>query len=286
MTSHEAEQQGRSTKFTHEFKLAAIERTKVVGMVQTAEEMKINMSTLKGWIQLTVHPHTCHICDKAFPFKAQLKKHLLTHPEYKQENGLLAPPDEIKQPNLRYDNNFKNEVAQFAMQHSIQEATTKYNLAHSTVNYWLKLMNDPRPCHLCGKEFANDSTVRRHIEQVHKNTPEGAYEHARKVQELAQYQQPFSMFLADNDMLPSMDQVKAREEQKEKKERERKELATVAKEMFEQEKQRWKLDQLRREEERLRIKAENEALRKDVNYQEAVKLSLKLSYNQDTELPF
>ena len=81
MTSHETNQEGRAAKYTHEFKLAAIERTKIVGMAQTAEEMKINMSTLKGWIQLTVHPHTCHICDKAFPFKAQLKKHLLTHPE-------------------------------------------------------------------------------------------------------------------------------------------------------------------------------------------------------------
>merc|ERR1711915_498777 len=74
----------------------------------------------------------------------------------------------------------KKEVALFAIQHSIQDATAKYSLPHSTVNYWVKLMNDPRACQLCGKEFANDSTVRRHIEQVHRNTPEGIFEQERK----------------------------------------------------------------------------------------------------------
>ena len=281
MTSHETNQEGRAAKYTHEFKLAAIERTKIVGMAQTAEEMKINMSTLKGWIQLTVHPHTCHICDKAFPFKAQLKKHLLTHPEYKQENG-LGNPDEIKPGNLRYDNNFKHEVAVYAIQHSIQEATLKYNLAHSTINYWVKLMNDPRPCHLCGKEFANDSTVRRHIEQVHKNTPEGAFEQARKIQELAQNQQTFSMFLSENNMLPSEEEIRYREEEKTKKEREKKELASVAKEMFEKEKEKWRMDQLRKEEERLRVKEENEMMKINPDHQESMKVSLKLSFNRET----
>merc|ERR1711915_434677 len=125
----------------------------------------------------------------------------------------------------------KKEVALFAIQHSIQDATAKYSLPHSTVNYWVKLMNDPRACQLCGKEFANDSTVRRHIEQVHRNTPEGVFEQARKIQE--QKDQTFSMFLAENDMLPSEEEIKAREEEKERKEQEKQELATVAKEIFE-----------------------------------------------------
>ena len=257
MFSHETDQQGRaaiSAKYTHEFKLAAIERTKIVGMSQTAEEMKIDMSTLKGWIQLTVHPHNCDYCDKAFPFKAQLKKHLLTHPQYKEQNGLQ---EEAKQSNLRYEESFKKEVALFAIQHSIQDATAKYSLPHSTVNYWVKLMNDPRACHLCGKEFANDSTVRRHIEQVHRNTPEGVIEQARKIQE-QQKDQTFSMFLAENDMLPSEEEIKAREEEKERKEQEKQELASVAKEIFEKEKQKWKLEQLQKEEERLKSKVVND----------------------------
>ena len=130
-------------------------------------------------------------------------------------NGLTTGGEDEMKPNIRYDPSFKHEVAQFALANSIQEATAKYQLAHSTVNYWLKLISDPKPCHLCGKSFANDSTVRRHIEQVHKNTPEGAMEQARKVQELSV--QPFFQYLADNDLLPSEEMIKAREDERERR---------------------------------------------------------------------
>ena len=251
LTSHQAGVEGRAAKFSHQFKLAAIERTRVAGLAQTAEEMKINMSTLKGWIQLTVHPHTCNICDKAFPFKAQLKKHLLTHPENKQETGVVC--EEVKSPNLRYENNFRQEVAFFAMENSIQEATAKYSIAHSTINYWVKILKDPKACHICGKKFANDSTVRRHIKQVHRNTPE--VEQARKGSELSSAnQQSFSMFLAENCLLPTEGEVKAIEEEKERKETEKKKLTSYAREIFEKEKEKWKKEQEKKEEKRLRLK--------------------------------
>ena len=57
--------------------------------------------------------------------------------------------------------------------------------------------------------------MRRHIEQVHKNTPEGAMEQARKVQELSL--QPFFQYLADNDLLPSEEMIKAREDERERR---------------------------------------------------------------------
>ena len=264
LTSHQAGCEGRVTKYSHQFKLAAIERTKVVGLAKTAQEMKINMSTLKGWIQLTVHPHSCSLCDKAFPFKAQLKKHQLTHPDHKPETGLVVSSQEVKPPSLRHDNSFKNEVAGFAIEHSIQEATVKYRIAHSTINYWVKILKDPKPCHICGKEFANDSTVRRHIEQVHRNTAEGAVEKARKLQEIAVSQQTFSMFLAENDLLPSEGEVKAMEEEKERRDREKKKLACVAKEIFEKEKEKWKEEKLRKEEEQQRLKLQ-QTLDRDEN---------------------
>ena len=58
---------------------------------------------------------------------------------------------------------------------------------HNPINRVNELIsNTTRTCHLCGKEFTDDSTVRRHIEQVHKVREE--------IQE--QKNQTFSMFLA------------------------------------------------------------------------------------------
>jgi len=256
-----------------------------IGLSKTADELCINLNTLKGWVQLSVHPHICDICEKAFPYKASLKKHLLTHPEYKVMNGISTAVEDVK-PNIRYDPSFKHEVAQFALANSIQEATAKYQLAHSTVNYWLKLISDPKPCHLCGKTFANDSTVRRHIEQVHKHTPEGALEQARKLQELSV--QPFFQYLADNDLLPSEEMIRAREDEKERREREKSDLAVVAREVIarEQEKEKEKEKELDREMKNIKqeISSEENVVESDNHQvQEAIKFSLKLSFKKDSK---
>ena len=179
MMAHEAGRDGKKAKYTPEFKLAAIERTKIIGMSQTAEEMKINMSTLKSWIQLTVHPHKCDICDKAYPIKGQLKKHMLTHPQYRH-NMYTTPQD--------------------GMQDEVK---------HSNFN----------------------------PEDVQKKTIEG--------------KKTFSMFLAQNSMLPSEEVVKAREEEKQRKEQEKQNLALVAKELFEKKLQEQKIQE---EKERSKLK--------------------------------
>ena len=278
---------GKQKKYTNEFKVAAIEKVKEIGLTRTAAEMKCNLSTLKNWIQLTLMPHKCHICDKAFPYKAQLTKHVATHPEYKEENGLVYQ-ESLRQSNLRYDKAYKQEVALYAIQHSIQVAAVKFNLAQSTINYWVQLMNNPKPCYICGKEFSNESTVKRHIEQVHKTSPEGSLVPS-SIQNMADNQQCFSSYLADNNMLPGSEFVSALQEMKEKKEREKLEMAPLAREIFEKEKERWELEKLRKEEERLRRKEENELKIKEgftiteaIHQEEAVKLSLKLSFNKST----
>ena len=225
MWSHDTDQDGKRANYNREFKIAAIERTKVIGLLKTAEEMKINLSTLKTWVRLTVHPHNCEYCDNGYPYRAQLKKHLLTHPQYREQNGLQK---KVQQQNQKYDENFRIEVAIFAFQCSIKEATIKYNLPHSTVNYWVKLLIDPRPCHLCGEEFAIETTLKRHLKEVHNNSSEG---------ENLKRDKTFAMFLAQKNMLPSKDEIQAREEETQRKEQEKQNIAAVAKQFFEKEKE-------------------------------------------------
>eukprot|EP00092_Neocalanus_flemingeri_P009882 GFUD01010651.1.p1 GENE.GFUD01010651.1~~GFUD01010651.1.p1 ORF type:complete len:755 (-),score=140.96 GFUD01010651.1:213-2477(-) len=225
MTSHLNQVEGKATKFSNEFKMEAVLKAKNLGVTKAATEMCVNMKTLKNWVKLSVHPHICSLCGKAFSYEAQLKNHFLTHP---------ADDSQVK-ANIRYKTAFKLEVSQYALNQSIQEAVIKYQLPHSTINFWVKRMSNPQPCHLCGKSFSNDSSVRRHIEQVHKDTPEGLEEQSRRAAEI-QISQPFSEFLADNDLLPSEEQIQERTREKEKKKEEKEEFALLAREILSREK--------------------------------------------------
>ena len=183
--------------------------------------MCVNRNTLKNWLKLSVHPHICGTCGKAFSYEAQLKVHARTHPN---EDG-------VEKTNIRYKAEFKQEVTNYALENTLQDAITRFQLPHSTINNWVKRISNPRTCQLCGKPFSNESTVRRHIEQVHKNTPEGAEELLRRSEEI-QSSQPFSEFLAHHDLLPSEEQIVEISKEKERKKEEKEEFALIAQEIM------------------------------------------------------
>ena len=202
----------------------------------------MNKNTLKNWLKLSVHPHVCNICGKAFSYEAQLKRHVNTH-----------PTENVGEKNIRYEEAFKQEVAQYAMENTIQDAIKRFKLPHSTINNWLRRLSNPQICQLCGKPFANKAAVRRHIEQVHKNTPEGAEELLKRSEEI-QNTQTFSEFLAHHDLLPSQEQIMELSRDKERKKQEKEELAIMAKEII-----------YRVKEEEVTVKDEDEDLPEEMN---------------------
>ena len=222
MATHVHEIDGRPAKYTNEFKMEAVIQAKIHGINKAATDMSINRNTLKNWLKLSVHPNICNLCGKAFPYEAQLKNHVRTHP---------TEDTVIEKVNIRYEASFKQEVANFALENSIPEAIKKYQLAHSTINSWVKRITNPQICQLCGKHFSNESTVRRHIEQVHKNTPEGAAELLRRSEEM-KTSRPFSEFLAHHQLLPSEEELLELSREKERKREEKEEFALMAQEMI------------------------------------------------------
>jgi len=221
VTSHQNQSDGKAIKYSNEFKMEAVVKAKDVGVRQAAAAMSMNVKTLSNWVRLSVHPHTCSLCGKAFSYSAQLKNHVLTH--------------KTEKANIRYEEAFKEEVAQYALGQSLKEAIKKYQLPHSTVNSWVQLISNPRSCHLCGKSFGKDSTVRRHIEQVHRDTQEGEEEKYRRAGEI-QNTQSFSDYLDDHHLLPSEEQIKERIREKERKQEEKEKFAHLAQEILFREK--------------------------------------------------
>ena len=238
-------------KYTNEFKLAAVARLKEIGLSKTAEEMKVNPSTLKGWRNLSETPHCCTICEKIFPHKTVLKNHMLTH----SDNG-TEEVNKIPEKRTRYDPSFKQEVTEFALKNSILAACETFHLSKSTVNSWFALASDPKTCHLCGKNERNESTLRRHLERFcsvakAEGQINSTFTTAEKIHPtLGVPSQPFSQYLVDQDLLPPPEEIVWAREEKERQEREKREFEETAKQMFEMEKQRWQDEQIKKAEER------------------------------------
>ena len=274
LNAHKEDNVGKRVKYTNEFKLNAIERSKEVGLVKACEEMRIPRNSLRNWIALTIRPHACDFCDVAFPCKSALMAHVeRNHPQEVKEEGEKLnhslssnlvqfrnheETSEEFQEGMRlerlkkangngssrfFSREFKKEVAAFAKEHTIQAAKAKYNLGHTTIWQWVKLMNNPSTCHLCGKEFPDNCAVRRHLKQVQHN-PDGS---AMSTPVISMNDKPFAKFLAENSMLPSEEEIKAIEEEEIRREKEQKELAEKVREMVNEERELARLEQLKKD---------------------------------------
>jgi len=213
-------------KYSNEFKSEAVTRAKEDGISKAARELEVNLNTLNGWVLLSENPHTCNICNKSFPYESSLKIHLKRHLENKnmepKEYPLKSVTDPPKNRSGKYSSSFRKEVAEFAIANRIQDACKKYGLPHSTINFWVKLLNDPRSCPLCGKNFSNDNAVKRHLTQVHRENK------SRVEINLEKSTDPHfltSNFLSFNNLFTSEDNLKKHLEFQKKEKEEGQEMA-------------------------------------------------------------
>ena len=70
--------------------------------------------------------------------------------------------------------------------------------------------------------------------------------------------QPFFQYLADNDLLPSEEMIKAREDERERRDREKLDLAVVAREVIAREQEKEKENEIHKELMKNLIKQEDE----------------------------
>ena len=64
-------------KFSNEVKVEALQKVKEIGLMKTSVLMKIQQSSLRNWVNLGKGGHQCGECQKVFPYKASLEKHML-----------------------------------------------------------------------------------------------------------------------------------------------------------------------------------------------------------------
>jgi len=211
MTSHQNGSEGKTQKYTNQFKMEAIVHAQIHGVTETAIAMCINRKTLKNWVQMSVNPHICGTCGKAFTNSASMRRHSITH-QGEEGKGKTAA--------RYYDAAFKQEVVGYAHEQSIKEAGTKYQIPLTTIYTWIKLINP------------QSSLVRKSSKQGNQEVEEES-----RTAEMFQNTQCFSEYLADHHLLPSEEQMQERNMELESRKEEKEKFALVAREILLREKE-------------------------------------------------
>jgi len=152
---------GGKMMFSNKFKLDALKKVKEIGQRETSKLMKIPYTTLRNWVNVCKKEHNCQFCGRSFPFKATLERH------EKLKHGDGGSSQKATFNRIKFDSNFKTEVAEFALQNTTEEAMKKYDLADSTIRRWIKVTKSPIICSLCGRTCAYKKELQRHMVEVH-----------------------------------------------------------------------------------------------------------------------
>jgi len=156
----EAKQVNGKLIFSNESKVKALKKVKELGVKKTSTLMNIPYTTLRNWVNVCKGEHVCTACDKVFPFKIGLEKHMAK----KHSNERIKK----RQASVKFDATFKEEVAEFASREGRQAAMVRYSLGESTIRRWIQVAKDPIICTICGRTCAYQKELDRHMVEVHK----------------------------------------------------------------------------------------------------------------------
>ena len=156
------EKSGRKIAFSNEFKVEAIKKVKEIGLKSTSELMNVPNTKLRNWVNVCKANNKCQLCDKIFPFKPTLEKHI------KQKHSVGSDEKRHQLSNGRFDKTLKVEVVNFDEVHGRQAAIEKYKIGESTIRRWIQVSKDPIVCNICGRTCAYQKEHDRHMVEVHK----------------------------------------------------------------------------------------------------------------------
>ena len=108
MTIHSggAGETGGKVTFSNEFKVEALKKVKEIGAKKTSDLLHIPYTTLRNWINVCKGEHQCMECDKIYPFRASLEKHIAQ----KHTFGEDSSPKKPNFAHVKFDKSFKAEV--------------------------------------------------------------------------------------------------------------------------------------------------------------------------------
>jgi len=150
------QQKEKPKEHTEEFKLNAMKRAEETGINRTAKELGIMRVKLRGWINKMNGIFMCESCGTNFEFESKLKAHIFNKHTKTRTNFKYT-----------FDDNFRAEVVKFVKGNSIADAVTKYDVSDAAIRNWVKRLDEPLTCLICGTIYGYEKRMEDHLKKKH-----------------------------------------------------------------------------------------------------------------------
>ena len=144
--------------YTEEEKEEILERVEQIGIYGTAKEQGVNRSVVRSWVNVRGGKYKCEECERCFKDSHLLKMHIFG--KHTKKNGNYNAHS--------FDNKFRESVVEYVREHSMEEASRKFDVAERSIQRWVKLFRNAFTCNLCQIVFNNQMHIRKHLKKRHK----------------------------------------------------------------------------------------------------------------------
>ena len=154
-----AAKETKAIQYTKEFKIKMIQRAAEIGIYKTSKENGIVRVALRGWRNKTEEKYKCETYGTFFEFESRLKTHI-----FKRHTKIRT--------NFKYTFNdgYRKNVVKLVNENSLADAVIKYNVSDATIRNWVKKLEEPFTCLICGTIYGYQKRIENHMRIKHKIT--------------------------------------------------------------------------------------------------------------------
>ena len=146
-------------KYDETFILKMLQRIDEIGINRASKESGVVRVKLEGWKNKKEEKFKCNICGSCHEFQYRLQTHV-----YRAHTKIR------KNFKYTFNDSFRADVVKFVQENSITAAELKYNVSDSAIRNWIRIMEEPFKCLICGTVYGYEKKIKNHMRIKHRIT--------------------------------------------------------------------------------------------------------------------